>query len=127
MLAMFSKLFLGQPCVVCKSLGIVNTKTCGHHIIEKGRNAYYKFTPMNGLPLCVEHHRFGHNIAAHSPNSLEVYKFVDWMKKHLPRHYIWYEENNHRNLGNKLDLDLAEQILRDSMDNPAEFEEMIYG
>jgi len=107
------KLVNGQPCVICKSHGQVNTRTHKHHLIPKGVNAYYKYELKNLIPLCASHHIFSNVIAAHSTNPLAVEAFMKWLRKYMPRHARWYKSHLRRNLGKKRDMGKIVQTLQD--------------
>ena len=103
----------GQPCVICKSLGYVNsTRTCKHHLVPKGVNAHWKWELKNLIPLCPSHHMFSNEIAAHSTNAMAVEEFMKWLRKYMPRHARWYKKNLYRCRGEKRDMEKIVKTLQ---------------
>jgi len=85
---LITKLYTGQPCVICKTMGRINTyQTCGHHVVNKSLSAFYRHDLRNIIPLCQEHHTMGVEIAAHSRYALAVAEYLKWLKIHRPVAY----------------------------------------
>jgi len=81
--------YRGLPCVICRQQGKINTNTCGHHLVPKGRCRRGRHEPANIIPLCPAHHTMGNDIAAHSQSSLVVNRFCDWMQTYMPKRWTW--------------------------------------
>jgi len=65
------KLQAGNKCEVCGSTEALNS----HHIVGR-RNLCLRWEVMNGVCLCVKHHKFGNQSAHENP----VW-FEDWLKE----------------------------------------------
>jgi hypothetical protein len=65
------KLQAGNKCEVCGSSETLNS----HHIVGR-RNLRLRWEVMNGVCLCVKHHKFGNQSAHENP----VW-FEDWLKE----------------------------------------------
>jgi len=88
----------GKPCAVCGQLQGV----CLHHILHKSLYNELRFTLMNLIPLCPDHHRFSNELAAHSDNTLAQARFIDWLRENRPEQWSWIEEKSSRHIvGNK--------------------------
>ncbi len=78
-----TKYFTGLPCKVCGT----TYQTCGHHIVERSLSAALRHHPLNIIALCVKHHKFGNELAAHSKNPLAVNAYTDWLQTNHPKRY----------------------------------------
>lgn len=83
----------GRKCAICglKTGDIVNgkvQKTDAHHI-EDRRNHSLKFDVINGICLCVWHHKYSKDAAHQS-----VVFFSNWLQKNHPQQYQYIL--NHR-------------------------------
>ena len=97
---LLSQFFRGQPCAVCGKLEGV----CGHHILHKSRYNEFRFTLENLIPLCMDHHRFSNELAAHSDNTLAQAAFIAWLKEAIPDQWAWADEHSSKHVkGNKPD------------------------
>ena len=122
-------IFKEQPCVVCKSLGRINTQTCAHHVVSKGSNVHWKWEIRNLIPLCNHHHLFDIEINAHSRrgNSMEVGHFWSWLEKNLPIHHQWAEDNcKVRGKRYADDWDVIIKELEFFVENPMEAENLVF-
>jgi len=96
--ALITKYFKGKPCVVCNSTYL----TCGHHLIPRGHSLYRHDWRNNIVPVCVSHHKYSNEIAAHSANALAVQKFVQFIKRNFPKKYKFWFAHQH-DIGYTLD------------------------
>ena len=78
-----TKYYTGLPCKICGT----THQTCGHHIVERSLSAYFRHCPYNIIALCIKHHKFSNEIAAHSKNPLAVKAFIEWLKNNYPKGY----------------------------------------
>ncbi|MFA5313344.1 MAG: HNH endonuclease [Methanomassiliicoccales archaeon] len=95
----------GRRCAVCglKTGDIVDgktQKTDAHHI-EDRRNHALKFDVLNGICLCVWHHKYSRNAAHQS-----IVFFSDWLTKIRPKQFLYVFE--HRN--DEINLDDREVL-----------------
>lgn len=122
-----TKIFSGQPCIICKLLGRINIiNTCGHHLIGRG-NAFSRHALLNIIPLCPLHHKFSNELAAHSSNAFAVQEFIKIVKQELPAHYAYWIKNQHK-IGIKMDYEAIYKDLKNKWKNEFDkIEEVIYG
>ena len=85
---LITELFTGQPCVICKSQGIICTDTVGHHLVERSLSAYHRHNIWNIIPLCQNHHLFSNELAAHSSYAPAQVAFVEWLKGYMPKQHF---------------------------------------
>ena len=83
----------GNRCAICGMqagdyYNGVKQKIDAHHIEEKTTCANLRYDPLNGIPLCVRHHKWGKD-AVH--NSLIF--FADWLKENRPLQYEYVKNN----------------------------------
>jgi len=121
-----TKLFTGQPCMICKSLGKINTyKTCGHHIVAKSLSAQLRHELLNIIPLCEEHHNFSVEIAPHSKYQPAQKAFLNWLEAISPDRYellLTYKRYSSK----KVDYRKRCEELQGYLDNPPFGEDILY-
>jgi predicted restriction endonuclease len=71
-------------CVICGSPIRVQT----HHIIPR-ENRLYRHEMLNGITLCVLHHKFSLNISPHKNG----FAFFLWLRINRSEQYKWLKEN----------------------------------
>ena len=97
----FMNQYHNAECAVCgKTEG-----TIGHHIISVGSCAFHRYTKINILPLCPEHHTISNAMAPHSTNSTARDVFNNWLKATYPDRHAWKDAHrfdtgriNHREI-----------------------------
>ena len=72
-----------DKCKVCNATKFVNL----HHLLDKKAFPDLCMEPMNLLPLCPKHHKFG-RLSAHC-NSVW---FANWLEQNYPAQYKWVME-----------------------------------
>lgn len=97
----------GFRCAICglKSGEVINgkpQKTDAHHI-EDRRNHSLSFDFLNGICLCVRHHKFGENAAHRS-----LVYFSKWLQNIRPKQYEYILENRNK----KIDLNSREELYK---------------
>jgi len=88
---LFMPQFRGEPCAVCGS----TQGTVGHHIVSQARSKALKFDKRNIIVLCPSHHKFGMDMAPHSPSQVVVERFIDWFKENRPEQWQWTRDHEH--------------------------------
>jgi 5-methylcytosine-specific restriction endonuclease McrA len=68
----------GHKCVICGRSDHLNT----HHIIPR-ENRATRHDLMNGITLCVLHHKFSLEISPHK----NAFEFFLWLKKNRPEQF----------------------------------------
>jgi hypothetical protein len=71
-------------CAVCKSPDHLNA----HHILPKERYPHLKLELINGVSLCVRHHKFG-KLSAHT----NAIWFSWWLEWHRWDQFRWALDN----------------------------------
>ena len=112
----------GRCCAICglKTGDIVKgkvQKTDAHHI-EDRRNHSLKFDILNGICLCVWHHKYSKNAAHQS-----VVFFSNWLQKNHPKQYQYILDHrddiidlNDRNVLYKIEEKLKSPISLDELE-----------
>ena len=77
-----TKYYTGLPCAICGT----TYNTCGHHIAPRDVPRF-RHDPDNLIPLCEKHHKWGNEIAPHSPNALAQRAFTNWIEENLPKSF----------------------------------------
>lgn len=89
------KLFMeqghGKPCVICGT----TEGTCFHHHVAKSTCKALRYDLNNNFELCVNHHNFSNEIAAHSTNAYAQLKYMEFIKNKFPERYDYCEKNQH--------------------------------
>lgn len=73
-------------CLVC---GKTHGKLDAHHLLTKGSQNALKHHPMNGVLLCVHHHKWDRKMSAHGTPEL----FKRWLEENHPDKFEWMENN----------------------------------
>ena len=128
---LIDRIFRFLPCVVCLSFGKNNYETVPSHLLNKGNYGSKRYTILNNLPLCSEHHTDGTKISSHAPgaDTSVIKNFYAWLKNTLPKHHEWYIENKEDRAPHKLTLgDYGEicEELQYLADHSEKAEELIY-
>ena len=99
---LFLAQFRGRACEICGKKHVIyngrKTRSCGHHLLEKGLHRTWRYEPRNIVILCADHH--GHHsrdISPHSDDTAAVARFYRWLMDHDPYKWEWmlshYKEN----------------------------------
>ena len=123
---LITKLYTGQPCIICKQLGIINTyRTCGHHCVNRSLSGYLRHDLLNIIPLCPSHHKFSNEIAAHSTYQPAQVAFVEWLRKYQPDRYDLLM--NYKQMQGKIDYAKRVEELELALSIPPFGEDVIFG
>jgi hypothetical protein len=88
----------GNRCAICGLQGGechngVKQKIDAHHIEEKTTCGYLRYDPLNGIPLCVRHHKWGKDAVHNSP----VF-FINWLIENRPLQYNYVCNNRNKTI-----------------------------
>lgn len=82
---LFLARFRGRPCELCGSPAYMGTRSCGHHLVEKGMHRAYRYDERLILVLCPEHHsRFARDMSPHSDDTTAQARFIEWLRLNRP-------------------------------------------
>ena len=74
-----------EGCLVC---GTIYAKLDAHHLISRG-NLPTRHNPMNGVKLCVKHHKFDKECSPH----MGPLGFSEFLRQNYPEKYDWVIQN----------------------------------
>ena len=86
---LFLAQFRGRPCEICGAThgwdGKYNSRSCGHHLAEKGLHREHRYNPELIVVLCPKHHsRFARDISPHADDTVAQERFSEWLRLHKP-------------------------------------------
>lgn len=99
--------FHTQACLVCGRREPEVILVCGHHNIFKSMSRYYRWDPMNIVPLCSNintgHHLYDEDICPHRQDlPLTIANYAKILAAELPEYYDWWivheQERRHMRL-----------------------------
>jgi hypothetical protein len=88
--------FRGRPCEICGSTGMIyngrQTRSMGHHLLEKTLHKLHRYTPENIVVLCPKHHcQHERSISPHSDDTAAVAAFYEWLRVKRPEKWEWFK------------------------------------
>ena len=73
----------GWKCVIC---GDTNKPNCHHIVPRENRELRHDF--MNGITLCILHHKFSLKISPHK----NAFEFFCWLEKNRPEQFLYLKD-----------------------------------
>jgi len=81
-------------CFVCGAEEPFVDLVCGHHNIFKSMSRFYRWDPMNIVPMCGHHHLWDADISPHNRKlPLAVSAYTKELQAKMPDHYAWWVEH----------------------------------
>jgi len=84
--------FHTQQCFICGRREPQVELICGHHNIFKSMSRFYRWHPMNIVPMCKQHHLYDEECSPHRKDlPLTIASYTMVLKEKLPDYYVWWQ------------------------------------
>ena len=93
---LFLAQFRGRPCEICGSTSREyngrQTRSCGHHLMEKDLHRIHRYSVENIIVLCPKHHgQYERTISPYSDDTVAVASFYEWVRINKPHQWEWFK------------------------------------